>query len=306
MYGFSSQKYRDLRSQKSAAVEPSRESPLATERLRPLTGTTADCSAENSHSDDTGLGTDLNSMDPIVALSAVNTETESQPQEEAAEPDQNTRDAGDTDQELCLHIKEKERTSPASAALESPAEPSAGSTEEAESTAAADVEEEAHAEEEKGKAAVPRKKKAKTTSKRRSGRAGNRRWVKNKMWEGEETSRTRRVSIWRGAFVKTETKKWTDLPLHVGKSESSTKQEIGGVLVLHSVNKTSYLMLSQGGKLAPDAIAYMLNQWLVGTYVYVGSHRIISSLHFRLQRSKCDHYNVSTRSSEQTLFLSFN
>nr|XP_040052808.1 cdkn1a interacting zinc finger protein 1a [Gasterosteus aculeatus aculeatus]XP_040052809.1 cdkn1a interacting zinc finger protein 1a [Gasterosteus aculeatus aculeatus] len=168
-------KYRDLRSQKSAAVEPSRESPLATERLRPLTGTTADCSAENSHSDDTGLGTDLNSMDPIVALSAVNTETESQPQEEAAEPDQNTRDAGDTDQELCLHIKEKERTSPASAALESPAEPSAGSTEEAESTAAADVEEEANAEEEKGKAAVPRKKKAKTTSKRRSGRAGNRR-----------------------------------------------------------------------------------------------------------------------------------
>ncbi|XP_037340084.2 cdkn1a interacting zinc finger protein 1a [Pungitius pungitius] len=165
-------KYSELRSQKGAAVESSRESPLAADCLRPPTGTTADCLAENSHSHGTGLGTDLNSMNPIVALSPLNMKTESQQQGEPAEPEQNSQAAtgtGSTDQEICLHTEEEERTSRASVAPESPAEPSAGSTEEAESAPAA------AAEEEKEKEAVPAKKKAKTTSKRRSGRAANRR-----------------------------------------------------------------------------------------------------------------------------------
>lgn len=173
--------------QKSEAVESSRESLLAADSLRPATETTTDCLDEKSLSDDTGLVTNLDSMQPIITLTRLSMQTENQQQEEQAEPDPTSQDyintsatsTGSTDQDLSLHSKEEETTSQASVVQESPAELPAGSREEPDSEPAAAVEDTNEEEEEKEAPAVPGKKsgtgKAKTTPKRRSGRATNRR-----------------------------------------------------------------------------------------------------------------------------------
>ncbi|XP_038590114.1 cdkn1a interacting zinc finger protein 1a [Micropterus salmoides] len=170
--------YRELMSQKGGAVESSGESLIAAASFRPGTETTTDC-------DDTGLVTDLNSMQPTITLTRVNTQTENQQQEEQAELDPTSQDfistsatsTGSADQDLSLHSKENEPTSQASAGQESPAELPAGSREEPDSEQAA-ADEDANEEEEKEKEApgVPGKKNGtgKAKSKRRSGRATNR------------------------------------------------------------------------------------------------------------------------------------
>ncbi|KAM6901051.1 cdkn1a interacting zinc finger protein 1a [Lycodopsis pacificus] len=159
-------KYRELLSQKSEAVESSRESLLAADSLRPVTGTSTDCPVENSHSDDAGVVTNLNSMQPIVTLSRVDVQTENQQREEQVEPDQNSQDfigtsatsTGDTDQELGLHCKEQESTSQVSVGLESPAELPDGGREEPEPEPAAVVEEEEVVKEEVVKEVVVKEK----------------------------------------------------------------------------------------------------------------------------------------------------
>lgn len=118
-------------------------------------------------------------------------QTDNQQQEKDAELSSTSQDftttsrasTGSTDQDLSLHSKEKETTSQESVVQESPAELPAGSRETADSEAAAAVED-ANEEDEEGEApAVPGRKngtgKAKATPKRRSGRATNRRWVKD-------------------------------------------------------------------------------------------------------------------------------
>ncbi|TDH02069.1 hypothetical protein EPR50_G00169570 [Perca flavescens] len=171
-------RYRELLSQKSGAVESSRESLLAADSLRPVTETTTDCTDENSLSDETGLVTNLNSIQPIITLTL---QTENQQQ---AEPDPTSQDlvstsatsTGNTDQELSLHIKKEEPTSQVSVVLESPAELPAGSREEPDSEPA-DAAEDANRDEEREAPAVPGKKNGtgKAKPKRRSGRATNRR-----------------------------------------------------------------------------------------------------------------------------------
>lgn len=181
LYAFSSQRYRELRSQKSGAVESSRESLLAADSLRPVTETTTDCTDENSLSDETGSVTNLNSIQPIITLTRLTVQTENQQQ---AEPDPTSQDSistsatstGNTDQELSLHIKE-ETTSQVSVVLENPAELPAGSREEPDSEPAAAAEDANGDEEEREAPAVPGKKNGtgKAKPKRRSGRATNRR-----------------------------------------------------------------------------------------------------------------------------------
>ncbi|GAA6217147.1 cip1-interacting zinc finger protein isoform X2 [Lates japonicus] len=181
-------RYRVLLSQKGEATESSRESPLATDSLRPGTGTTTDWSDENSLSGDTGLVTNVNSMQPVITLTRLKAQRENQQQEEESEPDPTSQDltttsvtcTGSTDQDLSLHSKEEDTTSQASVVQESPAELPAGSREEPDSEPAAAAEDFNEGEEEEREApAVPGKKnstgKAKTTPKRRSGRATNRR-----------------------------------------------------------------------------------------------------------------------------------
>ncbi|XP_023275322.1 cip1-interacting zinc finger protein [Seriola lalandi dorsalis] len=180
-------RYRVLYSQKGEAVESSRESLLASDSLRPVTETTTDWSDENALSDDTGLVTNLNSLQPIITLTRLQMQTENQQQEKESEPDPTSQDfttssatcTDSTDQDLSLHSKEEETTSQASVAQETPAELPAGSREEPDSEPAAAVEDANEEEEEKEAPAVPGKKnstgKAKTTPKRRSGRATNRR-----------------------------------------------------------------------------------------------------------------------------------
>ncbi|XP_026211044.1 cdkn1a interacting zinc finger protein 1a [Anabas testudineus] len=178
---------RLLLSQKEEAVESSRESLLAEESLRPLTDTTTDCADKNSHSSNTDVDTNLNSMQPIITLTRLKMQTDNQQQEKDAELSSTSQDftttsrasTGSTDQDLSLHSKEKETTSQESVVQESPAELPAGSRETADSEAAAAVED-ANEEDEEGEApAVPGRKngtgKAKATPKRRSGRATNRR-----------------------------------------------------------------------------------------------------------------------------------
>ncbi|TNN73807.1 Cip1-interacting zinc finger protein [Liparis tanakae] len=131
-------KYSELLSQKKEAVESSRESLLAADSLRPITETTEQ--PQNSLSDETGLVTNLNSMQPIVALSQVDMQTENQQQEEQTEPEQDSQDSisisatstGNIEQELSLYIQAEESTPQLSVVLESPAELPAGSGEEAE------------------------------------------------------------------------------------------------------------------------------------------------------------------------------
>ncbi|XP_018518467.1 cdkn1a interacting zinc finger protein 1a isoform X2 [Lates calcarifer] len=181
-------RYRALLSQKGEATESSRESPLATDSLRPVTGTTTDWSDENSLSDDTGLVTNVNSMQPVITLTRLKVQRENQQQEEESEPDLTSQDltttsvtcTGSTDQDLSLHSKEEGTTSQASVVQESPIELPAGSREEPDSEPAAAAEDFNEEEEEEREApAVTGKKnstgKAKTTPKRRSGRATNRR-----------------------------------------------------------------------------------------------------------------------------------
>ncbi len=177
-YAFSSQKYRELLSQKGEAVGSSRDSLLAADSLRPVTETTTDCLDKTTLSDDPGLATNVNSMQPIITLTPLNMQTENLQQEEQAEPDPVSQDtsATSTDQDLSLHSKEEETTSQASVVFESPA----GSREEPDSEPAAAAEDaNGEEEEEKEAPAVPGKKnstgKAKATPKRRSGRAANRR-----------------------------------------------------------------------------------------------------------------------------------
>lgn len=174
-----SQRYKELLSQKGEAVASSRESVRAADCLGPATEPTADCPDENPHSDDTGSGTDVNSMQPIITLTRLR---ENQEQEEQAESDPTSQDftaisvtsTGSTDQDLLC--KEEETTSQAPGVQERPAELPAGSRGEPEPGAAA---EDANEEGEKEAPAVPGKNsdtgKAKTTPKRRSGRATNRR-----------------------------------------------------------------------------------------------------------------------------------
>ncbi|KAM7368938.1 hypothetical protein PAMP_013240 [Pampus punctatissimus] len=159
-------RHKALLGQKGEAVESSRESLLAEDRLRPVPVTTTDCLEENSLSGDAGLVPDLNSMQPTITLTRLRMQAEDQQQENHAEPDPTSQDfittpatsSGSTDQELSL-------TSQASVVQEPDSEPAAAANEE----------------EEKEAPAVPGKKnstgRAKTTSKRRSGsaRAANRR-----------------------------------------------------------------------------------------------------------------------------------
>ncbi|XP_071321299.1 cdkn1a interacting zinc finger protein 1a [Trachinotus anak] len=180
-------RYRVLLSQKGEAVESSRESLLASGSLRPVTKTTTDWSDENSLSDDTGLVTNLDSLQPIITLTRLQMQTENQQQEEESEPDPTSQDitttsatcTDSTDQDLSLHSKEEDTTSKASLVQESPAELPAGSSEKPDSEPAASIEDANEEEEEKEAPAVPGKRnstgKAKTAPKRRSGRATNRR-----------------------------------------------------------------------------------------------------------------------------------
>ncbi|KAM7392808.1 hypothetical protein PAMA_007761 [Pampus argenteus] len=159
-------RHKALLGLKSEAVESPRESLLAEDMLKPLPVTTTDCLEENSLSDDAGLVSDLNSMQPTITLTRLRMQAENQQQENQAEPDPTSQDfistsatsSGSTDQELSL-------TSQASVIQEPDSEPAAVANEE----------------EEKEAPAVPGKKnstgRAKTPSKRRSGsaRAANRR-----------------------------------------------------------------------------------------------------------------------------------
>lgn len=179
-------RHRVLVSQKGDAVDSSRESLSAADSLRPVSETTTDCSDKNVLSDDTGLPTNPNSMQPTIALTRLQTQNQQQEkQAEAETPSQDFSAISETstdnvDQDLSLHPKEEANTSQVSAAQESPAEQTAGSTEEADSEPAASAEE-VHEEEEEEKEApaAPGKKngtgKTKAATKRRSGRAANRR-----------------------------------------------------------------------------------------------------------------------------------
>nr|XP_046231299.1 cdkn1a interacting zinc finger protein 1a [Scatophagus argus] len=177
-------RHRELLSQKDETVASSRESLHAAGSFRPVTETTTDCSDENPHSDDIGLVTNINSVQPIITLTQLSVQTENQQQEEQAEPDPTSQNltttsatnTGSTDQDLIN--KEEEITSQDLIVQESPAELPAGSREgpDSEPAAAEGVNEE---EVEKEAPAVPGKKsdtgKAKTAPKRRSARATNKR-----------------------------------------------------------------------------------------------------------------------------------
>lgn len=170
-------RYRELLSQKSGAVESSREYPLAAGSPRPITKTPTDCLDENSLPDETVV-TEINSTQPLISLTRLNTQTNEQQQKEQAEPDPTSRDSISAS----ATSKEEETTSQLPVVQESPAELPAVNTEEPDSepaaaAAVADANEEEEEEEEAP--AVTGKRngtgKAKTTSKRRSGRATNRR-----------------------------------------------------------------------------------------------------------------------------------
>lgn len=132
-------------SQKGEAVSSSRGSPQATDSLRPVIENFLD---ETSFSEDTGLVTSVDSMQPLTTLK---------------QGDVHTEKTGD------LHISEEETTS-------QPAELPAGSRESVAEAAAEDTNE---GEEEKEAPAVAGRKsgtgKERNTPKRRSGRAANRR-----------------------------------------------------------------------------------------------------------------------------------
>ncbi|XP_030291706.1 cdkn1a interacting zinc finger protein 1a isoform X1 [Sparus aurata] len=141
-------RHKEMLSQKGEAVSSSRGSPQATDSLRPVIEDFLD---ETSFSEDTGLVTNVDSMQPLTTLKQLDVHTEK------------TSD---------LHISEEETTS-------QPAELPAGSREEPESVAEAAAEDTNEGEEEKEAPAVAGRKsgtgKEKNTPKRRSGRAANRR-----------------------------------------------------------------------------------------------------------------------------------
>ncbi|XP_047426025.1 cdkn1a interacting zinc finger protein 1a [Mugil cephalus] len=179
-------RYSTLVSQKGEAVESSRKPLLAADGLRPVTETTAsDCSDQNLHSDDTSLTRSVNSTQPAITLTRLN--SENQQEEGRAEPPSTPQDftpissagAGSADQDLSLRREEEENASRASSAQESPAELPAGGRQEANSEPAAAAEDANEEEEEEEAPAGPGRKngagKAKATAKRRSGRATNRR-----------------------------------------------------------------------------------------------------------------------------------
>lgn len=160
--------------QKGEAVESSREPLQASDSLRPVTETTTDWSDENALSNDIGLRTNPNSLQPTVSLTMLQMQTENQQQETESGLDPTSQDltsatcTDSTDQDLSLSSREEE-----TAAQESPAELP-------DSEPAAAVEEANEGEEEPAEApAAPGKKsstgKTKPTAKRRSGRATNRR-----------------------------------------------------------------------------------------------------------------------------------
>ncbi|XP_073333947.1 cdkn1a interacting zinc finger protein 1a isoform X2 [Pagrus major] len=144
-------RHKEMLSQKDEAVSCSRGSPQATDSLMPVIETATDFLDETSCSDDTGLVTNVNFMQPLTTLEQLNVQTE---------------------ETSNLHISEEETTS-------QPAELPAGSREEPESVAGAAAEDTNEGEEEKEAPAVPGRKsgtgKEKNTPKRRSGRAANRR-----------------------------------------------------------------------------------------------------------------------------------
>ncbi len=176
LYALCSQRYREQLNQKDEAAS-SRE-PLRAADFRPVGETTTDCLDENSHSDDTGSVTNVNSLQPTITLTRLNMQSENQQQEEQAEPDRTSQHFSTTSATSTggadgdLQSKEEDTTSQASVVLP------AGSREEPDSEPGAAAEDANEGEEEKEAPAVPGKKsgtgKAKTTQKRRSGRAANR------------------------------------------------------------------------------------------------------------------------------------
>lgn len=172
--------------QKGDAVESPRESLLAKDSIRPVTQTTTDCFDENSLSNDTDLATDINFMQPTIALTRLRVQAENQQQDNQAEPEPTSQDfittsatsSGNTDQELNLQSEKEEPTTQVSVVEESPAEMSTDR-----SKKEPDSEPAATEEEEKEVPATTERNistgKAKTMPKRRSGRAANRRWVRD-------------------------------------------------------------------------------------------------------------------------------
>ncbi|XP_069027957.1 cdkn1a interacting zinc finger protein 1a [Embiotoca jacksoni] len=139
------QKYKVLVSQKVEAVKSSRESLLAADGLGPKAETLTDCSDENLLADNPGSVTDPNSMQPIITLTRLKVQGESQQGDEREEPERASEDFAaisetNTDQDLSLLLEEEEATSQACEAQQGPAELPAGSTEEVDSEPAAAVE----------------------------------------------------------------------------------------------------------------------------------------------------------------------
>lgn len=283
-------RYRELLSQKSGAVESSRESPLAAGSPRPITETPTDCLDENSLPDETVV-TEINSTQPLITLTRLNTQTNEQQQKEQAEPDPTSRDSISAS----ATSKEEETTSQVPVVQESPAELPAVNTEEPDSEpAAAAVVADANEEEEEEEEAptVTGKRngtaKAKTTSKRRSGRATNRRWGKAKMWSewklgttlGQGVSVCEKVLSWNRDQEVSE-QPCLSLCRKVGIKHTPTNRKKNGK---SQRNMTYYVLLSQGGKLTPHSIKYRLNQWWVSILILAPSQnvmfqsRLISSL----------------------------
>lgn len=143
-----------------------------------VTEPTADCWNENLHSDDTGLVTNVDSMQPVTLTGL----KENQQQEERAEPDPSSQDfnttsvtsTGSTDQGL--YCNEEETTTQACGVQDKPAELPTGSGVGAKPGAAAeDANEEGEKEAPADTGENSDAGKAKMTHKRRSGRAASRR-----------------------------------------------------------------------------------------------------------------------------------
>lgn len=154
-----------MHSRKDEAVASSRESIQAVDSLRPGTEPAADCSDKNPHCDDSVLGMNTNSPQPIHTLTGL---TDNKQQGEQAEPGPTSHDPTSTTVAGTKHqdLPCTEGETPSQASGELPAcierEPEPG-------PAAGDTNEEV----DKEAPAVPGKTKA--APKRRSGRAANRR-----------------------------------------------------------------------------------------------------------------------------------
>ncbi|XP_017263366.1 cdkn1a interacting zinc finger protein 1a [Kryptolebias marmoratus] len=164
-------RYRALQSQESQAVETSIKSIPPADGFKPATETSTDCSQENVPSIDTSGATDLNIMKPVVSVTRLKMQEETQLQEKQPETDSTSEDLGTSatssqDENLSVQHEDRGVTSQAPAAQESPA--GGGDSEPA-------AAEESNGEEEEEAPASQGKKngagKAKTTAKRRSGRS---------------------------------------------------------------------------------------------------------------------------------------